>query len=246
MLFSSSSISIVSSKVPFINNEPYPIKKYLVMIDPGHGGLDSGSTGLVIEKDITLETAKALKKLLDSNPHFFTMMTRYGDDFVNLTSRKAFGELFDVDLFFSIHANANEYSNPNISGFQIFVNNKDNPFHNDSYKLANLIKDGFIEEKYHPLRSSGIFYTHYVAIGVDSNGEIIYQKENLNEWEEDNYNIIGDSYRVLTSLNYPAVLIEQGYVTNSYDVENWLKSDEIDKAALLYYKAICEYFNIQT
>lgn len=78
-----------------------------VVLDPGHGGRDPGARGIggVVEKDVTLRIARALRKRLEAEG-FRVALTRDGDRTVGLEERTAFAEGVGGDLFVSIHANA--------------------------------------------------------------------------------------------------------------------------------------------
>jgi len=63
----------------------------VVVLDPGHGGQDSGAMcGGIMEKDLTLDIARRVDRLLDSEG-VATLMTRVGDSYVSLADRAAFG-----------------------------------------------------------------------------------------------------------------------------------------------------------
>ena len=83
-------------------------KKYVVVIDAGHGGKDPGCIGKggTREKTVVLSVAKKLKKELDSIG-FKTYLTRSNDTFLKLAERAEIAEKRHADLFLSLHANAN-------------------------------------------------------------------------------------------------------------------------------------------
>ena len=85
-----------------------PAKKYVVVIDAGHGGKDPGCIGKggTKEKTVVLSVAKKLKKELDSIG-FKTYLTRSDDTFLKLADRAEIAEKRHADLFLSLHANAN-------------------------------------------------------------------------------------------------------------------------------------------
>jgi N-acetylmuramoyl-L-alanine amidase len=94
-----------SSNVPFSRMLGLKIKR--IMIDPGHGGDDSGCVGKfgTKEKDITLDIAKRLKTHLVKNNHYHVFMTRKDDSSVTLLERVALVKETKADLFISIHVN---------------------------------------------------------------------------------------------------------------------------------------------
>lgn len=95
-------------------------RKYVIVIDAGHGGKDPGCIGKggTREKDIVLSVAKKLKSKLDSNG-FKTYLTRGDDTYLKLAERAAIAEKKKADLFISLHANANP--SRKMKGFSIYT-----------------------------------------------------------------------------------------------------------------------------
>ena len=85
-------------------NRPTAPKPFaVVVLDPGHGGQDSGAMcGGVMEKDLTLDVARRVDRLLDAEG-VATLMTRLGDTYVSLADRAAFGNRVRDSIFVSIH-----------------------------------------------------------------------------------------------------------------------------------------------
>lgn len=79
-----------------------------IVLDPGHGGHDPGAVGPngLYEKDVVLDIALKLKKVLSENQAFKVFLTREKDIFIPLEERTAFANSKNADLFISIHANA--------------------------------------------------------------------------------------------------------------------------------------------
>ena len=87
-------------------------KKYVV-IDAGHGGTDYGAIrGNINEKDITLEVAQKVEKLL-TKKGYVVAMTRSDDTYVSLEERVEASETFNPDVFVSIHVNSSNSESPN-------------------------------------------------------------------------------------------------------------------------------------
>jgi N-acetylmuramoyl-L-alanine amidase len=80
----------------------------VIVIDPGHGGADSGAVGSqgLVEKDVTLDIAQRLKRLLEKEPGLNIILTRTDDVLVPLEERTAIANRNAADLFVSIHTNA--------------------------------------------------------------------------------------------------------------------------------------------
>ena len=103
------------------NVKPEKGEKFSIVIDPGHGGLDPGAIGVsgTLEKDITLEFARQLKMELGSTDRYMVHLTRNDDRFVSLRDRVSIARGWKVNLFISIHGDAN--SNGKLRGASIFT-----------------------------------------------------------------------------------------------------------------------------
>lgn len=84
------------------------ISKRRIVIDAGHGGHDPGAIGpnKLYEKDVVLDIALKVKKILKADPMYEVFLTREKDIFIPLEERTAIANRKDADLFVSIHANA--------------------------------------------------------------------------------------------------------------------------------------------
>lgn len=123
--------SVEGQKLPPIANKPNePIvpppsgkhdRPILIALDPGHGGEDPGAIGKrgTREKDIVLEIAKRLKKLIDARPNMRAYLTRDRDYFVPLNVRVQKARRVKADLFISIHADA--WIKPTARGSSVFA-----------------------------------------------------------------------------------------------------------------------------
>jgi N-acetylmuramoyl-L-alanine amidase len=83
-------------------------ERHVVVLDPGHGGIDPGCIGCrgTYEKDITLDTARELARLLEESGRYRVKLTRNDDSFVALEDRVAQARADEAALLLSIHADA--------------------------------------------------------------------------------------------------------------------------------------------
>jgi len=96
-----------------LHNNDVPLWKILglevrtIMIDPGHGGTDSGAIGQLgtLEKNLVLDIAKRLQKRLLSHGRYRVVITRKDDTFLSLNERVALAKEEEADIFVSIHLN---------------------------------------------------------------------------------------------------------------------------------------------
>jgi N-acetylmuramoyl-L-alanine amidase len=95
--------------------------KIVVIIDPGHGGKDSGAIGIggVLEKDVILPISKRITEVLERNG-IQVIMTRDSDYFVTLPGRVTMAERANADVFVSIHANSAGANRPEVSGLETY------------------------------------------------------------------------------------------------------------------------------
>ncbi len=98
-----------ASAAPVVKKE-----KPLIVIDPGHGGVDPGASGSGrgFEKDIVLEHAFALKRALLDTGRYRVMLTREGDHFIRLRDRVEIARKAGASLFISLHADSAEGKSP--------------------------------------------------------------------------------------------------------------------------------------
>ena len=95
--------------------------KFLVVIDPGHGGPDPGAIGIggIRETDVVLEVSKIVKNLL-SEKGVKVRLTRKNEVDLDLPPRVSFANNTDADIFVSIHANASRGKRRDINGLETF------------------------------------------------------------------------------------------------------------------------------
>jgi len=112
-----------------------------ILIDPGHGGIDSGAVGKngVLEKDLVLQIAKQLTRnasSFDHNPaHYY--LTRYADTLISLGDRTDLAKQLKADLFISLHFN--DAPNANAQGIEVYVYDGPSRYRKESVWLAYTI-----------------------------------------------------------------------------------------------------------
>jgi len=101
------------------------LNKYVIMIDPGHGGKDYGTMGLKqqrSEKDLALIYAKELDLELSKYPQYQVLLTRDKDIYMSPKYRKQKVHQAKADLFISLHVDSN--ANPEVRGSSIYTLSK--------------------------------------------------------------------------------------------------------------------------
>ncbi len=118
-------------------------RKEILVIDPGHGGVDSGTIGIygVREKDVALSVAREIVRwnhtFLDGKYDIY--LTRYTDTLISLGNRSRLAKALHADMFVSLHCNHAENSEAN--GMEVFVHNRSGQYSRESILLGSLILD---------------------------------------------------------------------------------------------------------
>jgi N-acetylmuramoyl-L-alanine amidase len=101
-------------------SRPIPKGRIVIMVDPGHGGKDSGAPGLggLLEKDVILPISKTVAAVLEKNG-IQAILTRNADYFVTLQGRVDMSEQANANLFVSIHANSVD-NRPDVNGLETY------------------------------------------------------------------------------------------------------------------------------
>lgn len=119
-------------------------KKLVIVIDPGHGGKDSGAVGVngILEKDVVLKIAKEIVELNETTfkNRFEIYLTRYKDTLISLSDRTKIAKALKADVFISLHCNHSD--NPNARGLEVFVSKKKGQYSRESVLLAYGLQKG--------------------------------------------------------------------------------------------------------
>ncbi|HLO87575.1 MAG TPA: N-acetylmuramoyl-L-alanine amidase [Nostocaceae cyanobacterium] len=115
-----------------------PKGRVLVVIDPGHGGKDSGAPGLggLLEKDVVLPISKRVAAILEQNG-VQTVLTRDADFFVELQGRVDIAKRVNGNLFVSIHANSID-GRPDVNGLEVY-------YYDSGYNLAEVVRTTILQ-----------------------------------------------------------------------------------------------------
>ena len=117
---------------------PVPNGKILVVIDPGHGGKDSGAPGLggLLEKDVVLPISTKLARILEQNG-IQVVLTRDADFFVELQGRVDIAKRVNATLFVSIHANSVD-NRSDVNGLEVY-------YYDSGYGLAETVRQAILQ-----------------------------------------------------------------------------------------------------
>lgn len=234
--------------------------KPIIVIDPGHGGHDSGAMkNGIVEKEVVLAFSLKLKEKLEQSGRYKVLMTRDKDVFVELDKRKEFAERHKANLFIAVHA---DYAGKNsrargatIYSLRESVANALQRSTKGEVKSAVLSKE---EAETVKQASVGNDLSAVRSILADLAGrEVEATQERTSVFTRSVIEYMGAStelrakpdqqaaFRVLKTAQFPSVLIELAYVTNKQDAK-LLQSDEWrDKVSDSIMTAVENYFSNQ-
>lgn len=210
-----------------------PSFPYIIAIDPGHGGYDTGAESIVVELDVCELTADYLYRFLASDENFLPMFTREKGEDPDSTERAETADKAGACLLISIHANSD--SSKSSHGFECYPVPPGRKNYEQSMKFAEYIANA--------MRNAG----HYLRGGEEKTGIkfAYYNGSNKRIVDSSDTKIRSQkSFGILEKASCPAVLVEQCFVTNYSDVENWASDSGCKKSAEVYYRAIKDYFGV--
>lgn len=231
---------------------PPEAKQKIVVIDPGHGGKDSGAVGLHSkEKDIVLNISLKVGKYIEQNmPNVKVIYTRTTDVFPTLYERANVANKNNADLFISIHANSN--SNTKAYGTDSFVMG----LHKTKGNLEVAKKENSVivlEENYNVTyegfdpnsAESYIIFSLMQNAFLDQSLELAsyIQYQFREKAKRKDRGVKQAGFLVLWNTTMPSVLIETGFISNPEE-EKYLMSDQGQSyIASAIYRAVKKYFN---
>lgn len=214
-----------------------------IVIDPGHGGHDTGTigpTGLE-EKDVVLDVGLKLRKLLERNTGCEVVMTRGDDTFIPLEERTAIANEKSADLFISIHANASR--DDSARGIETYyLNFTSSP---DALEVAAR-ENASSQEAVHQLQDliKKIAMTEKIQESQDFARQVqreVYGRVTKVSGAQRDRGIKKAPFVVLIGANMPSVLAEISFLTNPRDERLLKRSDYREKIAYALYEGILDY-----
>ncbi|HET7871861.1 MAG TPA: N-acetylmuramoyl-L-alanine amidase, partial [Terriglobales bacterium] len=216
-----------------------------IVVDAGHGGHDTGTIGPngLQEKDLVLDVALKLGKLLEKRLGAEVVYTRDDDTFIPLETRTAVANKEQADLFISIHANSSSdasargvetyYLNFTSSRDALEVASRENAVSEKSiHELQDLVKKIALKEKIEESRE--------FAADVQKS---LYSGLNAKNPGLRNRGVKKAPFIVLIGANMPSILAEISFVSNPSD-EKKLKTNEYrQRIADSLYKGVAQYIN---
>ncbi len=229
---------------------PEARKMKVVVIDPGHGGMESGAKGKAgnLEKDVTLAIALKLKALIERGMAFEVVLTRDKDVDVPVETRSAIANNRKADLFISIHTNGSRQKTA--EGSETFFLSTGQTPDEETRRLAYL-ENNSSEIEGHVDKTSeedvkmilwDLAQTAYIK--QSSQLAEMIQGELNSLLGTRNRGIKQAPFKVLTGVACPAVLIEAAFISNP-DEEKRLATEAFQTSvAEAIYRGLAKYLQI--
>ncbi|MGE5261381.1 MAG: N-acetylmuramoyl-L-alanine amidase [Actinomycetota bacterium] len=225
-----------------------PDAKPVIVLDPGHGGIDPGTSSAdgVTEKEVVLAFAKSLKEKLEATGRYDVYLTRQDDTFLPLRERVEFAQKKGANLFLSIHADYFPQATEKATGATV-------------YTLSEEASDDEAKELAAKENFSDVLAG--VALPSDSDEVVanilidLAQRETQNRSTVFARSIVGElagnlhtrklrsaGFRVLKAPDVPSVLLEIGFLSNPDDEKHLVSDAWRDRMGNSLVEAIDGYF----
>jgi N-acetylmuramoyl-L-alanine amidase len=216
-----------------------------IVVDAGHGGHDSGTLGPggIEEKEVVLDVALRLGKLLRKRMGADVIYTRNDDTFIPLEERTAIANKSQADLFISVHANSS--SDPTARGVETYYLNfttspdalevaaRENAVSDESiHELSGLVKKITLKDKIDESRE----------FAADVNASLYAGLERGNAGLRDR-GVKKAPFVVLIGANMPSILAEISFLTNPDDAAQLRDPEYRERIAESLYRGVAKYVN---
>jgi N-acetylmuramoyl-L-alanine amidase len=214
-----------------------------IVVDAGHGGHDSGTLGPggIEEKDVVLDVALRLGKLLKQRLGADVIYTRDDDTFIPLETRTAIANKAQADLFISVHANSS--SDPSARGVETYYLNfttsadalevaaRENAVSDQSiHQLSDLVKKITLQDKISESREFAFDVQQSLYSGLEDGNAGLKDR-----------GVKKAPFVVLIGANMPSILAEISFLTNPDDAHELRDPEYRERIAESLYRGVSRY-----
>ena len=222
-------------------------KTFIVAIDAGHGGNDSGAQGPngTYEKDVVFSIAKKLEALVNAQTSMKAVMIRQGDYYVGLRKRMDIARAAKADVFISIHADAIKDSG--VKGASVYAlstsgaSSESAYWHAHSENAADLVEGEQINDEENSLTNVLLDLSQSATqeASVLLANKVLHSFESVSELHFEAVQKAG--FAVLKSPDIPSILVETAFISNPTEELKLLSSGHQLKLATAILKGINSY-----
>ena len=216
---------------------------FVVAIDAGHGGKDSGAIGPkgTQEKDVALSIAKKLYELLRHEPGIRPVLIRPNDQFITLRKRAELARSQEADLFISLHADAE--SEGEARGTSVFTLSENGASSEAARCLAdreNAGEVGGVDLKTEDAMVASVLVDLSKNATAESSEEAATQvlRALQKEFKVHQASVQKAGFAVLKSLDVPSLLVETGFISNPEEEARLMNPKQQDRLAGALFRGI--------
>jgi N-acetylmuramoyl-L-alanine amidase len=238
---------------PTAPSQKRPRGKPVVVIDPGHGGIDPGAVAAsgILEKDIVLAVAQEVRRSLSALGRYDVRMTRDTDQLVRLGDRVRFAETAGAELFISIHADTfvGQPGAGAVRGGSVYVLGEDvsrsaaefAAKENAADAVAGVVETAAVVDKQVAPILADLVARETADLSLRAQGLLIRDLRRAMTLAREPARAAG--FRVLRQADVPSVLIELGYMSNAADTAQLQSAEWQRSVAAAITRAIDGYFS---
>ena len=222
-------------------------KTFIVAIDAGHGGNDSGAQGPngTYEKDVVFSIAKKLEALVNAQTSMKAVMIRQGDYYVGLRKRMDIARAAKADVFISVHADAIKDSG--VKGASVYAlstsgaSSESAYWHAHSENAADLVEGEQLNDEENSLTNVLLDLSQSATqeASVLLANKVLHSFESVSELHFEAVQKAG--FAVLKSPDIPSILVETAFISNPTEELKLLSSGHQLKLATAILKGINGY-----
>lgn len=222
----------------------------IVIIDPGHGGKDSGAVGAAgtKEKIVVLQIAKKLKRKIDAMKGMKAVLTRRSDRYISLRGRLKLARKYKGDLFVSIHADA--FTRRSAKGASVYILSNRGASSEAARWLAK--RENSVDLKYgvdigdYEQDVSDVLVKMQQDAAIEASqvlaSKTLSRLKGIGKVHKRRVERAG--FAVLKSPDIPSMLVETAFISNPMEEKRLKSSAYQDKLATAIAKGIKQYFNV--
>ena len=226
------------------------LRDVLIVLDPGHGGKDPGAIGprRNAEKNVVLDIALKLKRLIDKQPGMRAVLTRKGDYYVGLRERLNIARRYNADVFVSIHADA--FINHHSNGASVFALSQTGATseaarwlaEKENYSELGGVNLSGLDDQSGLIRTVllDLSQTATISASVQMGTRVLRDLDKITNLH--NSAVEQARFVVLKSPDIPSVLVETGFITNPRDENNLSSARYQAQLTQAIFEGIKRYF----
>jgi N-acetylmuramoyl-L-alanine amidase len=220
----------------------------IIAVDAGHGGQDPGATGATgtLEKDVTLEIARALAKRINAEPGMHAYLTRDSDRFIKLQDRTVLARGAGADMFISVHADS--IKDRSVSGSSVYVLNSTGASNVAARRLAEKenaadLKGGVAADEAGDSLASVLIdlsQTASIAKSNEAARRVLAQLDQVGVVRKSQ--VENANFAVLKTPDTLSLLVETAYISNPGEEKKLRSPEHQARIAEAIFSGVSEYF----